>query len=69
MFITTCFLVQACEFQRRPTHSLKRRLRIRTMQFTIGVNISEIYDSVDSEVVLSILVHKVLCKFLIRFMF
>lgn len=30
------------------------------MQFTTGVNINEIYDTVDSEVVLSILVHKVI---------
>lgn len=41
-------------------HSLKRRLRIRTMQYTAAANISELYDSVDSEVVLSILVHKVI---------
>ncbi|PIA28240.1 hypothetical protein AQUCO_07200115v1 [Aquilegia coerulea] len=44
----------------RLKHSLKRRLRIRTLQFATAGNISELYDSVDSEVVLSILVHKVI---------
>lgn len=44
----------------RPKHSVKRRLRIRTLQFGTAGNISELYDSVDSEVVLSILVHKVI---------
>jgi hypothetical protein len=38
---------------------LKRRLRIRTLQYRPASNISEIYDSVDPEVVLHILVHKV----------
>ncbi|KAL4183100.1 hypothetical protein AMTRI_Chr11g96520 [Amborella trichopoda] len=41
-------------------HSLKRRLRIRTMQYGVAENINELYDNVDSEVVLSILVHKVI---------
>lgn len=41
-------------------YSLKRRLRIRTMQFGTAHNINEIYDSVDPEAVLSILVHKVI---------
>ena len=40
-------------------HSLKRRLRIRTLQYGMAGNINELYDSVDSEVVLSILVQKV----------
>ncbi|KAM7496929.1 hypothetical protein LguiA_021343 [Lonicera macranthoides] len=44
----------------RTKHSLKRRLRIRTLQFGTAHNINEIYDSVDPEVVLSILVHKVI---------
>ncbi|KAL6005289.1 Protein transport protein S23 D [Asimina triloba] len=39
-------------------HSLKRRLRIRTLQYGTAGNINELYDSIDSEVVLSILVHK-----------
>ncbi|XP_072965546.1 protein transport protein SEC23 D-like [Typha angustifolia] len=39
---------------------LKRRLRIRTLQYGTAANINELYDSVDSEVVLSILVHKVI---------
>ncbi|KAK4440604.1 putative protein, mitochondrial [Sesamum alatum] len=40
--------------------SLKRRLRIRTLQFATAANINEIYDSVDHEVVLSILVHELI---------
>ncbi|AQK86237.1 sec23/sec24 transport family protein [Zea mays] len=42
--------------------SLKRRLRIRTLQYRPARNISEIYDSVDPEVVLHILVHKVILE-------
>ncbi|CAH1452419.1 unnamed protein product [Lactuca virosa] len=41
-------------------YTLKRRLRIRTMQFGVAHNFNELYDSVDPEVVLSILVHKVI---------
>ncbi|KAA8549876.1 hypothetical protein F0562_001560 [Nyssa sinensis] len=44
----------------RTKHSLKRRLRIRTLQCGAAQNINELYDSVDPEVVLSILVHKVI---------
>ncbi|XP_047307710.1 protein transport protein Sec24-like At3g07100 [Impatiens glandulifera] len=44
----------------RKNHSLKRRLRIRTMQFGTAGNMNELYDSVDPDVVLSILVHKVI---------
>ncbi|KAJ9699524.1 hypothetical protein PVL29_008220 [Vitis rotundifolia] len=44
----------------RPKHSLKRRLRIRTLQYLSAQNSSELYDSVDPEVVLSVLVHKVI---------
>jgi hypothetical protein len=43
-------------------YSLKRRLRIRTLQFGTAHNVNEIYDSVDPEVVLSILVHKVIVE-------
>ncbi|KAJ4747675.1 Protein transport protein Sec24-like [Rhynchospora pubera] len=39
---------------------VKRRLRIRTLQFAVARNIHEIYDSVDTEAILSILVHKVI---------
>ncbi|KAG1363565.1 protein transport protein sec24 [Cocos nucifera] len=39
---------------------LKRRLRIRTLQYGTTGNINELYDNVDSEAVLSILVHKVI---------
>ncbi|XP_010542560.1 PREDICTED: protein transport protein SEC24-like isoform X2 [Tarenaya hassleriana] len=41
-------------------HTLKRRLRIRTVQFGTARNINELYDSVDPEVVLLLLVHKVI---------
>ncbi|XP_064968561.1 protein transport protein SEC23 D-like isoform X1 [Musa acuminata AAA Group] len=41
-------------------YSLKRRLRVRTLQFTTARSINDLYDSVDPEVVLSILVHKVI---------
>lgn len=44
----------------RKKYVLKRRLRIRTLQFGAARNINELYDSVDPEVVLSILVHKVI---------
>ncbi|XP_074294931.1 protein transport protein SEC23 D-like [Silene latifolia] len=44
----------------RPKFSIKRRLRIRTLQYGTARNINELYDTVDSEVVLSILVHKVI---------
>ncbi|KAG9149093.1 hypothetical protein Leryth_010689 [Lithospermum erythrorhizon] len=46
--------------ERRSKYTIQRRLRIRTMQFVAAQNISEIYDSVDPDVVLSILVHKVI---------
>ncbi|KAK6936224.1 Sec23/Sec24, helical domain [Dillenia turbinata] len=45
---------------KRSKYSLKRRLRIRTIRFGTAANMNELYDSVDSEVVLSILVHKVI---------
>ncbi|XP_071697944.1 protein transport protein SEC23 D-like isoform X2 [Rutidosis leptorrhynchoides] len=44
----------------RSKYTLKRRLRIRTMQFGVAHTFNELYDSVDPEVVLSILVHKVI---------
>ncbi|KAK9279753.1 hypothetical protein L1049_013435 [Liquidambar formosana] len=44
----------------RTKHSLKRRLRIRTLQYGTAQNINELYDSVDPEVILSLLVHKVI---------
>ncbi|OIW08495.1 hypothetical protein TanjilG_03171 [Lupinus angustifolius] len=44
----------------RTTHSLKRRLRIRTLQFGVAKNVQELYDSCDPEVMLSLLVHKVI---------
>lgn len=43
----------------RDTYSLQRRLRIRTLQFGAARNINEIYDTVDPEVILSILIHEV----------
>ncbi|KAK9122802.1 hypothetical protein Sjap_012404 [Stephania japonica] len=44
----------------RPKYSVKRRLRIRTVQYQTAREISDLYDSVEPEVVLSILVHKVI---------
>ncbi|XP_031387826.1 protein transport protein SEC23 [Punica granatum] len=44
----------------RSMYFLKRRLRIRTIQYTASQNINELYDSVDPEVVLCLLVHKVI---------
>jgi hypothetical protein len=44
----------------RPKYSLKRRLRIRTLQYGVARNLNELYDSADTEVILSILVHKVI---------
>ncbi|TYJ20645.1 hypothetical protein E1A91_A08G009900v1 [Gossypium mustelinum] len=44
----------------RGKHSIKRRLRIRTLQYGTARNLNELYDSVDPEVVLSLLVHKVI---------
>ncbi|KAI3995544.1 hypothetical protein MKX01_023289 [Papaver californicum] len=44
----------------RPSYSVQRRLRIRTLQFGTAKNFNELFDSVDSEVILSILVHKVI---------
>ncbi|KAJ6386333.1 hypothetical protein OIU77_029328 [Salix suchowensis] len=44
----------------RGKHMLKRRLRIRTLLFGIARNMNELYDSVDPEAVLSLLVHKVI---------
>lgn len=43
----------------RDMYSLQRRLRIRTLQFGAARNINEIYDSVDPEVILCILIHEV----------
>ncbi|KAK9170393.1 hypothetical protein Syun_002533 [Stephania yunnanensis] len=43
-----------------PKYSLKRRLRIRTVQYQTAREISDLYDSVEPEVVLSVLVHKVI---------
>ncbi|KAI4368701.1 hypothetical protein MLD38_017228 [Melastoma candidum] len=44
----------------RSRYSLKRRLRIRTIQYNAAQNMNELYDSVDPEGVLSLLVHKVI---------
>ncbi|KAI4373594.1 hypothetical protein MLD38_011705 [Melastoma candidum] len=41
-------------------YSLQRRLRIRTVQYNTARNMNELYDSMDPEVVLSLLVHKVI---------
>ncbi|KAK6144200.1 hypothetical protein DH2020_021020 [Rehmannia glutinosa] len=52
--------VSGSSSSKRAKYSLRRRLRIRTLQFETARNINEIYDSVDPEVVLSILVHEVI---------
>ncbi|TYI80434.1 hypothetical protein E1A91_D05G087300v1 [Gossypium mustelinum] len=44
----------------RGKHSLKRRLRIRTLQYGTAQNLNDLYDSVDPEPVLSLLVHTVI---------
>ncbi|XVF19704.1 hypothetical protein REPUB_Repub11eG0133600 [Reevesia pubescens] len=44
----------------RGKHSLKRRLRIRTLQYGTAQNLNELYDGVYPEAVLSLLVHKVI---------
>ncbi|XP_072970567.1 protein transport protein SEC23 D-like isoform X2 [Typha angustifolia] len=44
----------------RSRYSLQRRLRIRTMQYSVAAALVDLYESVDAEVVLSILVHKVI---------
>nr|KJB55613.1 hypothetical protein B456_009G085000 [Gossypium raimondii]KJB55614.1 hypothetical protein B456_009G085000 [Gossypium raimondii] len=41
-------------------HSLKRQLRIRTLQYGTAQNLNDLYDSVDPEPVLSLLVHTVI---------
>ncbi|EPS61152.1 hypothetical protein M569_13647, partial [Genlisea aurea] len=45
---------------KRTQYSVRRRLRIRTLQFAAARNINEVYDGVDSEVILCILVHEVI---------
>ncbi|KAK4607811.1 hypothetical protein RGQ29_001572 [Quercus rubra] len=47
-------------FATRAKHSLKRRLRIRTCNLELLKMLTNCYDSVDPEVVLSLLVHKVI---------
>ncbi|WOL04651.1 protein transport protein SEC23 [Canna indica] len=42
----------------RSSYSVKRRLRVRTLQLSTARNINDLYDSVHPDVVLSILVHK-----------
>ncbi|KAL5203524.1 hypothetical protein ABZP36_014476 [Zizania latifolia] len=55
---------EASENETQPSTSyifcLKRRLRIRTLQYRSAKSINEIYDSVDPEAVLHMLVHKVI---------
>ncbi|WOL02294.1 protein transport protein sec24-like [Canna indica] len=44
----------------RSSYLVKRHLRVRTLQLSTARNINDLYDSVDPDVVLSILVHKVI---------
>lgn len=57
-----------CDASIRPKFSLQRRLRIRTIQYTTAGGINDLYDNVDPETVLCILVHKVL-SFFMNFLF
>ncbi|XP_020578173.1 protein transport protein SEC23 [Phalaenopsis equestris] len=52
-------LDSASKSGQRPKFSLQRRLRIRTIQYTTAGGINDLYDNVDPETVLCILVHKV----------
>lgn len=56
LFTRDVHFVPLCSFK----FYLKRRLRLRTLQLGVARNMNELYDSVDSEAVLSILVHKVI---------
>lgn len=55
VFTFSLYFLNVC----RAKYSLKRRLRIRTLQFETARIINDIYENVDPEVVLSILVHEV----------
>ena len=50
--------------ENRKAFTLKRRLRLRTVQLEVARNVGELYENTDSEVVLSILTHKVRYNFL-----
>lgn len=45
---------------KRKYFTLKRHLRVRTVQLGVARNIGEIYDCADSDVILSILTHKII---------
>jgi hypothetical protein len=59
MLITIEYFLMGYGFY-RPKYSLKRRLKIRILQYGVARNLNELYDSADTEVILSILVHKVI---------
>lgn len=46
-------------FGRRQGYVVKRRLRIRTVQMGVATNFTELYESADPEVILTVLTHKV----------
>ncbi|OAY63956.1 Protein transport protein SEC24 [Ananas comosus] len=50
----------------RPRYSLQRRLRIRTLQYSVASSVVDLYNSVDPEVVSSFLVHKVISASLVQ---
>jgi hypothetical protein len=44
----------------RQGYTLKRRLRIRTLQIGVAANYAELYESVEPEVILTVLTHKII---------
>ena len=51
-------VVLFCGFS--PGYVVKRRLRIRTLQMDVAANFTQLYESADTEVILTVLTHKVL---------
>jgi hypothetical protein len=47
-------------FDSRQGYTLKRRLRIRTLEIGVAANYAELYESAQPEVILRVLTHKVM---------
>jgi hypothetical protein len=43
----------------RQGYTVQRRLRLKTLQFEVAPNFTELYESADPEVILTVLTHKV----------
>ncbi|KAG0567291.1 hypothetical protein KC19_7G124200 [Ceratodon purpureus] len=43
-----------------PGYVVKRRLRIRTLQMNVAANFTQLYESADTEVILTVLTHKII---------